>query len=75
MKKHPKKTFSHSNTISPVEPQWSSIDKRKLPFEAHAARAGISVLAGIGFPHHWVKNGAVDEFGIWRRPFCVTSYN
>lgn len=47
--------FRHNSVVSTPEPQWSGVDKTKLPDMAFADRPDRS------YPHHWVKGGGKPD--------------
>lgn len=49
-----------SSKTTDDEPQWGTVDKRKLPREAFAEDRPDNP-SEWGFPHHFVKDGKIDE--------------
>ena len=47
--------FTHNSITAPGEPDWSGVDKTKLPDMAFADRPDRS------YPHHWVKGGGAPD--------------
>jgi len=54
------KALAHNSTLADTEPDWGTVDKTKLPDNAHADFKARS------YPHHFVQGGgAPDEDGRW----------
>ena len=57
--------FNHNSILADNEPDWSTIDKTKLPKLAFANHTD-SAKSSWTYPHHWVKGGTItDENGVW----------
>lgn len=51
--------LAHNSKIADKEPSWGSIDKTKLPRNAHADMGNLDEKSSWRYPHHFVKNGKV----------------
>lgn len=51
--------YSHNSTVKDSEPSWGSINKTKLPHEAHAnmKSADPEKKSTWSHPHHWISGG------------------
>lgn len=54
-------TLRHNNKLADREPNWSKLDKTKLPRNAFAEQGDPRKKTTWKYPHHWVKNGKVGE--------------
>ncbi len=58
--------LSHNSKLSKPEPSWGSVDKTKLPRQAHANQGEPDKKSTWGYPHHWVKGGTqTNEDGVY----------
>lgn len=58
--------FTHDSELAEREPDWSEVDKSRLPRAAFADRGEPGKKSTWRYPHHWVKDGAErDEKGIY----------
>lgn len=61
--------FSHNSTLAEDEPQWSDIDKTKLPRQAFcfdAPDTDPDKKSTWKFPHHWVQGGGdLDDNSVY----------
>jgi phage I-like protein len=58
--------FTHNSKLSENEPEWSAIDKTRLPRIAFADQGEPDKKSTWRFPHHWVQDGGgLDENGIY----------
>lgn len=55
----------HNSKVNDPEPPWGSVDKTKLPRNAHAYMGDPDKKSTWGYPHHWVKDGKVGEDGVF----------
>lgn len=51
--------LTHNSTLSDKEPSWGSVDKTKLPRNAHADMGEMNKKSTWRYPHHHVVNGKV----------------
>lgn len=51
--------LSHNNTLAKSEPAWGSIDKTKLPRNAHADMGDADSKSSWRYPHHHVSDGKI----------------
>ena len=72
--KHPakkedvEKALTHNSKTADDEPAWGGVDKKKLPFNAHAnLQSGDQGLKSTwSHPHHFVRGGgSPDESGVF----------
>lgn len=60
-----KKKLTHNSTLSDTEPAWGSIDKTKLPRNAHADTGETGKKSTWKYPHHHVVGGSsTNDDGI-----------
>lgn len=57
--------LTHNSTLADSEPSWGSVDKTKLPRNAHADMGDAGKKSTWKYPHHWVKEGSVGEEGVY----------
>jgi chromosome segregation ATPase len=51
--------LSHNNTLAKSEPAWGSVDKTKLPRNAHADMGDADKKSSWRYPHHHVESGKI----------------
>jgi len=49
----------HTSTLSDSEPSWSTVDKNRLPRNAHADMGDADKKSSWRYPHHHVKSGSI----------------
>lgn len=60
------KVLKHNSKLSPTEPLWGSVDKTKLPRNAHAVTGTAGKKATWKYPHHYVKGGGkLSDGGVY----------
>jgi hypothetical protein len=57
--------LTHNSTLADSEPAWGSVDKTKLPRNAHAETGNAEDKSSWKYPHHWVTGGETGEDGVF----------
>jgi len=58
--------LTHNSTLAKTEPAWKSVDKSRLPRNAHALMGPLDDTATWGFAHHFVVDGKTGgEHGVY----------
>lgn len=60
--------LTHNSKLADREPGWGSVDKTKLPYQAHVWQAPGTERdkkSTWKYPHHWVSGGSVGEDGVY----------
>lgn len=57
---------THNNKTADGEPTWGSVDKTKLPRNAHAEMGEVDKKSTWKYPHHWIEGGSeTDDDGVY----------
>ena len=60
------KALTHNSKLADREPSWGTVNKTRLPRNAHARTGEADAKSTWGFPHHWVQGGGgLDEDGVY----------
>jgi ATP-dependent Clp endopeptidase proteolytic subunit ClpP len=58
--------LTHNSKLADSEPEWSAVDKTKLPRNAFADQGEADQKSSWGYPHHWVENGGdLNDMGVF----------
>jgi signal peptide peptidase SppA len=61
--------LSHDSKVADSEPEWSAVDKDKLPRVAFADHGDGKNHSTFAYPHHWIKNGTLGDDGVYKDGF------
>lgn len=58
--------LTHNSKLGEGAPKWGSVDKTKLPRNAHADKGDAGKKSTWKYPHHWVKDGGdLNDDGVY----------
>lgn len=58
--------LTHNSSLAKSEPSWGSVDKTKLPRNAHARMGSPDEKSSWGYPHHHVVSGKIGgKHGVY----------
>ena len=59
--------LTHNSTVSKNEPAWSTVDKNRIPRNAHADMGQVADASTWFYPHHWTQDPVIGPSGRYSK--------